>query len=239
MALVGGGRSGPGGSAIFALDVTNPTTSNFTEANAANLVIGEWTPASIACANLASCGSNLGNTYGTPQIRRLHDGKWAVIFGNGFGSTSGDAGIFVMTIGPAHAPTIYYLSTHTGSAASPNGIAFASPVDLDGDHITDYVYAGDLQGNLWRFDLTSSSETNWALTPGPLFKTPAGQPITTGIVAASGAPSSGIPRSTPLARRHSTASGTGISALPMAAPSVPERVTRQGGTACPAYSTPA
>ncbi|HLQ08449.1 MAG TPA: PilC/PilY family type IV pilus protein [Steroidobacteraceae bacterium] len=186
------GGLGPGGSAIFALDVTNPTTSNFTEANAANLVIGEWTPASIACANLASCGSNLGNTYGTPQIRRLHDGKWAVIFGNGFGSTSGDAGIFVMTIGPAHAPTIYYLSTHTGSAASPNGIAFASPVDLDGDHITDYVYAGDLQGNLWRFDLTSSSETNWALTPGPLFKTPAGQPITTGIVAASGAPSSGM-----------------------------------------------
>jgi type IV pilus assembly protein PilY1 len=185
------GGLGPGGSAIFALDVTNPTTSNFTEANAASLVIGEWTSASIACANAASCGSNLGNTYGTPQIRRLHDGKWAVIFGNGFGSASGDAGIFVMTIDPTtHAPTIYYLSTHT--AGSGNGIAFASPVDLDGDHITDYVYAGDLHGNLWRFDLTSSSETNWALTPGPLFKTPAGQPITTGIVAASGAPSSGM-----------------------------------------------
>src|SRR5204863_1253704 len=190
------GGLGPGGSAIFALDVTNPTTSNFTEANAASLVIGEWSSASIACANVASCGSSLGNTYGTPQIRRLHDGRWAVIFGNGFGSTSGDAGIFVMTIGPAtHAPTIYYLSTHTGSAASPNGIAFASPVDLDGDHITDYVYAGDLQGNLWRFDLTSGSETNWALTPGPLFKTPAGQPITTAIVAASGAPSSGMQQS--------------------------------------------
>ena len=185
------GGLGPGGAAIFALDVTNPTTSNFTEANAASLVIGEWTSASIACANVASCGSNLGNTYGTPQIRRLHDGRWAVIFGNGFGSTSGDAGIFVMTIGPTtNAPTIYYLSTHT--AGSGNGIAFASPVDLDGDHITDYVYAGDLHGNLWRFDLTGSSETNWALTPGPLFKTPAGQPITTGIVAASGAPSSGM-----------------------------------------------
>jgi len=185
------GGLGAGGSAIFALDVTNPTTSTFTEANAASLVIGEWTSASIACANVASCGSSLGNTYGTPQIRRLHDGKWAVIFGNGFGSTSGDAGIFVMTIDPTtHAQTIYYLSTHT--AGSGNGIAFASPVDLDGDHITDYVYAGDLQGNLWRFDLTSSSETNWALTPGPLFKTPAGQPITTGIVAASGAPSSGM-----------------------------------------------
>src|SRR2546430_4966281 len=101
--------------------------------------------------------------------------------------------LFRSTIGPTtNAPTIYYLSSQPGSAASPKCIAFASPVDLDGDHITDYVYAGDLQGNLWRFDLTDSSETNWALTPGPLFKTAAGQPITTGIVAASGAPSSGM-----------------------------------------------
>ncbi len=189
--IVGG--LGPGGAAIFALDVTNPTTANFAEGNASSLVIGEWTPATIACTNVASCGTNLGNTYGTPQMRRLHDGKWAVIFGNGFGSTSGDAGIFVMTIDPTTAArTFYYLSTRTGSAASPNGIAYATPVDLDGDHVTDYVYAGDLQGNVWRFDLTSATEASWALTPGPLFKTPAGQPITTALVAASGAPSPGM-----------------------------------------------
>jgi type IV pilus assembly protein PilY1 len=189
--LVGG--LGPGGAAIYALDVTNPTTANFTEGNAASLVIGEWTPATIACTNVANCGNNLGKTYGTPQMRRLHDGKWAVIFGNGFGSTSGDAGIFVMTLDPTSAArTFYYLSTGTGSSGSPNGIAYATPVDLDGDHITDYVYAGDLQGNVWRFDLTSATETSWALSPGPLFKTPAGQPITTQLVAASGAPNSGM-----------------------------------------------
>jgi type IV pilus assembly protein PilY1 len=189
--LVGG--LGPGGAAIYALDVTNPTTANFTEGNAASLVIGEWTPATLACANVANCGNSLGNTYGTPQMRRLHDGKWAVIFGNGFGSTSGDAGIYVMTIDPTSAArTFYYLSTGTGSAGSPNGIAYATPVDLDGDHVTDYVYAGDLQGNVWRFDLTSATEASWALSPGPLFKTPAGQPITTALVAASGAASPGM-----------------------------------------------
>jgi type IV pilus assembly protein PilY1 len=189
--LVGG--LGPGGAAIFALDVTNPTTANFTEGNAASLVIGEWTPATLACTNVANCGNNLGKTYGTPQMRRLHDGKWAVIFGNGFGSTSGDAGIYVMTIDPTTgARTFYYLSTGTGSSGSPNGIAYATPVDLDGDHITDYVYAGDLQGNVWRFDLTSASEASWVLSPGPLFKTPAGQPITTALVAASGAANPGM-----------------------------------------------
>jgi type IV pilus assembly protein PilY1 len=189
--LVGG--LGPGGSAIYALDVTTPTAANFAESNAANLVMGEWTPATITCSNVAACGKNMGNTYGSPQLRRLHDGKWAAIFGNGFGSTSGDAGIYVMTIDPSTAATTtYYLSTATGSAASPNGIAYASAADLDGDHITDYVYAGDLQGNLWRFDLTSSSETNWAVSPGPLFKTPAGQPITTAIVAGAASPSAGM-----------------------------------------------
>jgi type IV pilus assembly protein PilY1 len=189
--LVGG--LGPGGKAIYALDVTNPTPANFTEANAAGLVIGEWNNTTISCSNVANCGTNLGNTYGIPQMRRLHDGKWAVIFGNGLGSTSGDAGIFVMTIDPNNgAKTVYYLSTRTGSGASPNGIAYTSPADLDGDHVTDYVYAGDLQGNLWRFDLTSNNEANWAVSPGPVFKTPAGQPITTAIVVASGAPSPGM-----------------------------------------------
>jgi type IV pilus assembly protein PilY1 len=190
--LVGG--LGPGGASIYALDVTTPTGANFTEANAANLVVGEWTSASIACANVAGCGNNLGNTYGTPQIRRLHDGRWAVIFGNGYGSASGDAGIFVGLLDAANGKplTFYYLSTRTGSAGSPNGIAYATPVNLDGDRMTDYVYAGDLQGNLWRFDLTSANEASWAVTPGPLFKTAAGQPITTAIVAGSGAPSPGM-----------------------------------------------
>jgi len=187
--LVGG--LGPGGSTIYALDITDPT--NFSESNAASLVKGEWTSASITCVNVATCGNNLGNTYGTPQIRRLHNGKWALIFGNGFGSTSGDAGIFIGVLSPTTgAPTFYYLSTGTGSTTNPNGIAYATPADLDGDHMSDYVYAGDLQGNLWRFDLTSATESNWAVTVGPLFKTPTGQPITTAPIVASGAASAGM-----------------------------------------------
>jgi len=189
--LVGG--LGPGGAAIYALDVTNPTTANYTESNAANLVIGEWTSSTISCTNVASCGNNMGQTYGTPQLRRLHDGNWGVIFGNGIGSSSGDGGIYVMVINQSTAAkTFYYLSTSTGSSSSPNGIAFVTPTDLDGDHITDYVYAGDIQGNVWRFDLTSNVESNWKVSTGPLFKTAAGQPITTEIIAASGSPGSGM-----------------------------------------------
>jgi type IV pilus assembly protein PilY1 len=198
--LVGG--LGAGGSAIYALDVTTPT--NFSEANAASLVMGEWNASTITCTNAASCGASMGNTYGTPMVRRLHDGKWAVIFGNGFGSPTGDAGVFIMLLdvnGRTSPATTYYLTTGqgTGSLATPcssncDGIAYVSSADLDGDHITDYLYAGDLRGNVWRFDLTSAVEGNWAAASTPLFTAPAGQPITTKVQVVSVPQPTGAPR---------------------------------------------
>ena len=204
--LVGG--LGAGGAAIYALDITNPGPSpgNFSEGNASSVVLGEWTPDrinAIGCASTpAACGGNLGNTFGTPQIRRLHNGQWGVIFGNGFGSSTGDAGIYVMTIsfsGVKLTPTFYYLST--GQAGGSNGIGYTTPVDLDGDHITDYVYAGDLNGNVWRFDLTSTNPAQWAVTtppggttPAPLFTAPSGEPITTQLLAVSSTATGGPQR---------------------------------------------
>ena len=210
---------GAGGNAIFALDITNPSTTSFT----ASSVMGEWNAAALsaACGTGSTCGNNLGQTYGTPQIRRLHNGLWAIIFGNGLNSSTGHAGIYVMTISAAGAPsTVYFLDTGVGSSGNPDGIAYVTPTDLDGDHITDYVYAGDAYGNVWRFDLTSKSASNWAVSTygntgaTPLFTTPStttctvtttpcpaasqvttNQPITTAVVALSVAPTSvGQPR---------------------------------------------
>ncbi len=189
--LVGG--LGPGGSAIYALDITDP--SSFSESNAAGTVIGEWsttstttagvttTTSTLNCANVSNCGNNLGNTFGVPQIRRFHNGAWGAVFGNGFGSATGDAGIYVMIVDPTTgAKTFYYLSTGTAAAGiASNGIAYVTSADLDGDHVVDYVYAGDLQGNVWRFDLTNSNPTSWTVSSNPIFTTPAGQPITTKV----------------------------------------------------------
>ncbi len=174
--LVGG--LGAGGSAFYALNVSNP--ANFSESNASSLVIGEWTPATITCTNVANCGQNMGNTYGVPVVRRLHNGMWGVIFGNGYGSSTGDAGIYVMTVDPSSgSTTFYYLST--GQAGTNDGIAYPSPADFDGDNVADYVYAGDLNGHVWRFDLTSSNPGNWAATATPVFTDPYGHPITTKV----------------------------------------------------------
>jgi type IV pilus assembly protein PilY1 len=185
------GGLGAGGAGFYILDVTTPST--FSEANASSIVIGDWTSATMSCANTtpATCGTHLGSTYGTPVIRRLHDGKWGIIFGNGYGSTSCDAGIFIITVTPSTGAiaNTYYFGTGTGTCGtSPNGIAYVTPVDIDTDHIADYVYAGDLLGNVWRFNLTSSSEGSWGTTAGtPLFSTStvtAGQPITSKVLVA-------------------------------------------------------
>lgn len=175
------GGLGAGGAGIYALDVTNP--SAFQESAAASLVVGDWTASTINCANVSNCGQNLGNTYGTPAIRRFHNGQWGMVFGNGFNSATGNAGIYIM-LQPQNGgtPTFYYLQVPSSGA---NGIAYASPVDLDGDHIVDYIYAGDLQGNVWRFDVTSAQPSSWTAAASPLFTTPTGQPITTKVLVAS------------------------------------------------------
>ncbi|MBE1160074.1 PilC/PilY family type IV pilus protein [Dyella acidiphila] len=207
---------GGGGNAIFAIDITSPSTTM-----GSGNIVGEWSNSSnspLVCygdTTANPCMSHLGKTYGTPVVRRLHNGEWAVIFGNGFSNSVGDAGIYVMTINSSgQVDTTYYLSTGVGSttnAQGANGIAYVTPVDLDGDHITDYVYAGDYYGNVWRFDLTSATATSWAVTKypntsnGALFSTPSTayatkvgtttvnattyQPITSQVLALSVSPS--------------------------------------------------
>ena len=182
------GGTGAGGAAIYALDVTNP--ANFSETNAASLVIGEWGPSNITCTaqNISNCGANLGNTYGTPLIRRFHSGQWGIIFGNGYGASNANAaGIYIALLNTSTgAPTFYYLGTPALNGTTANGIASPASLDIDQDHIVDYIYAGDLQGHVWRFDVTSTTPTNWTLSGSvPLFTTPAAQPITAGLTVST------------------------------------------------------
>lgn len=175
---------------LYALDITSPSTAN-TDAQIASSVIGDWTSSNITCANAnvtpSGCGAYLGAVYGTPVIRRLHNGNWGVIFGNGLNSSSGTAGIFIMEVDIKTGATSFdYIDTGAGASGGiKNGIAYVTAADLDGDHITDYVYAGDVLGNVWRFDLTGKTSTLWTgATPFKLFQTSAtagAQPITSAL----------------------------------------------------------
>jgi len=177
-------RTSVASGALFALDITNPGI--FSEANASRLVLGDWRSDSLQCVTdtpAVHCADNLGSTYGTPTIRRLHDGNWAVIFGNGYNSVSGHAGVFIMRVDSVSgARTFRFLDTGSGSTADRNGIAYVTPVDLDYDNVIDFLYAGDLFGNVWRFDLTSNVPANWHVRTEPVFQT-GRLPVTTRILA--------------------------------------------------------
>ena len=189
--LIGG--LGYGGKGLYALNITHP--SNFSESNAASIVVGDWNPSTISCVNDGNCGQDMGEISGTPVIRRFHNGDWGAVFGNGINSASGRAGIFVMLVSSTSGNvSFYFLPVPNTNSSHADGIEYATPVDLDGDHIVDYVYAGDTDGNIWRFDLTSNDPANWTVDNIPLFTTPNNQPITTKLVVASIPSALGLPR---------------------------------------------
>ncbi len=185
------GSLGAGGEGVFALDVTDP--DNFSESRADRIVQWEFTSEDDA---------DLGVVLSAPKVVRLHNGKWGVLVSNGYNNTyadgsvssSGNAVLFVLDA--EDGSVMAKLDTGVGSSDShsggyPNGLAGTTPVDLDGDGITDYAYAGDLLGNLWRFDLTDANASAWQVADygtaalSPLFTaddgqaTPKRQPITT------------------------------------------------------------
>lgn len=181
--LVGGLNKG--GQSIFALDVTDPGAVK--EANAKTTVMWEFTD---------QADPDLGYTYSRPAVVKLQNGKWVAIFGNGYNSTvadgfassTGNAILFVVDL--SDGAVLAKLDTGQGTAADPkgegrpNGLSTPVVIDKNGDGRSDTAYAGDLFGNLWKFDLSGSATSDWKVANGgaPLFVAMNGssqrQPIT-------------------------------------------------------------
>lgn len=139
--LVGTLRAG--GRSMFALDITNP--------NAITLL---WEKSFDTSATYA----NMGYTFPTPSIARLHNGKWAVVTGNGYGNQSGtDADKASLMILDVQTGDMIKELVVTGDNSKANGMSSVKLADNNSDGVADYAYAGDLQGNLWRFDLFPAS----------------------------------------------------------------------------------
>lgn len=202
-----------GGRGVYALDITDPTA--VTEANASSKVLWEFdsdvtAPSSSTCTAIqgtssdsAGCKpSDLGFTYGQPNIGRLANGKWVVLVPSGYfpDCSQTDKPVICNNASPPATPTdstgktfssLFVLDAQTGALIAelktPTSIAnvasygLSSPVlgDYNNDQVDDVAFAGDLAGNVWRFDLSDPSPSNWKVTLTYQPTTQGAQPITT------------------------------------------------------------
>lgn len=173
--VVGGLRAG--GRGLYALDVTEPArlANAAASGNAARIVQWEFSAVDDA---------DLGFTFSQPSIVRMQNGRWAALFGNGYNSPNDHAVLYIVFLdggqdGAWTRGVDYIRIPASGGLPAPsgatNGLSTPAAVDLDRDFFTDLIYAGDLQGNLWKFDVSSPFPGDWGsayrsgATPAPMF----------------------------------------------------------------------
>jgi type IV pilus assembly protein PilY1 len=155
--LVGGLRGG--GKGIFALDVTDEGSPKL---------------------QLEYTHPDMGYTFSEIQIAKMNNNRWAAIFGNGYNNTGdGTAKLFIVYLDNTGTEIdADVIETGRGSIANSdcadpasdcNGLSTPALADLNGDGKVDRVYAGDVQGNMWSFNVTGDT---WIAAYGsnaPLF----------------------------------------------------------------------
>ncbi|WP_177342779.1 MULTISPECIES: pilus assembly protein [Pseudomonas] len=138
-----------GGKSIFALDITTPGQEK---------LLWEFDDSDLP----ADAQAKMGYSFSQPTIARLHTGTWTVVFGNGYESannTNGKAALFIVD---AMEGALLKSLEVSGADGVANGLSTPKLGDYNADGIADYAYAGDLQGNLWRFDLLRDDRSDRA-----------------------------------------------------------------------------
>lgn len=160
--LVGGLNAG--GRGYYALDITDPATPS---------LLWEFD---------ATVEPNLGYTFGTPVVTKDPDGKWIVLVTSGYNNIpddsafyddegvkfkpnnppqfmTGDGKGYLYILDAVSGSKLTEISTGVGTPSLPSGLgkitAYAD--DAERNNTAEYVYGGDLLGNLWRFDLSDNS----------------------------------------------------------------------------------
>lgn len=176
--LVGSMRAGARG--IFVLDVTSPNDNTMNKAKS-------WVKFEFS-------HPDLGHTFSDPQIVKLNNGKWAAVIGNGYNADplgDGKAKLFLVYLDGSG---VRILDTGVGTAVTGtevcppgvssgssgcivptscsdvgsdcNGLSTPLTLDITGDYVVDRVYAGDLHGNIWAFDVSDPIDTKWGVAHG-------------------------------------------------------------------------
>ena len=201
--LIGGSRGGQK-KGIFALDITDPGV--ITEATAADTVLWEFTSTHDPDLGYTYSKPTVALTN---AVDANGFNRWAAIFGNGYqddsaavpsgvGKPTCRAKLFIVFLdggldgtwdnGTNNPKIDDYVTIDTqvgtNAAGDCNGLSTPALADTNGDFIVDRVYAGDVKGNMWAFDLTCGGTCAFDIPfsasgkPAPLFtaKDAAGTP---------------------------------------------------------------
>jgi type IV pilus assembly protein PilY1 len=166
--VVGGLNAG--GRGYFALDVTNPNAPR---------ALWEFCSDSRLCP---VADEDLGYSFGNPIVtKRASDGRWVALVTSGYNNVSpGDGKGYLYVLDALTGAVLEKIDTDAGNERNPIGLgriaAWADNFFVD--NTTKWVYGGDQQGNIWRFDLTVSPAKVIKLAQA-LDENGIGQPITT------------------------------------------------------------
>ncbi|MBA5688773.1 PilC/PilY family type IV pilus protein [Rugamonas apoptosis] len=161
-----------GGRGYYALDVTDPANPQ---------ALWELCADSAVCAH---SDADIGLTFGNPQFG-VWGGKWVVFLTSGYNNVPGADGVaggsglgYLFIVDVKTGAILKKISTGSGDTTTPSGLAKITSISTDPniDPNTTYIYGGDNQGQMWRFDLTNVTGAVTVLKMGDASAT---KPITT------------------------------------------------------------
>ena len=122
----------------------------------------------------------MGYTYGSPIITNVTYGSVALLT-SGYNNADGKGHLYV--VNPVTGALIKDISNGSGTTGNPSGLSRISAfttVKSDGSVLSDVVYGGDLNGDIWRFDISNVNPNNWTVSKLATLKDATGavQPIT-------------------------------------------------------------
>jgi len=134
--LVGGFNAG--GKGYFALDITDPDN-----------------PKSLWETGESCASCDFGLSFGRPLISKMQ-GTWAVFVTSGYNNASGVGILYELDAIQGAMRNSY--STGVGTPSNPSGLAQVAGYahNQNVNNTVERLYAGDLLGNIWRFDVNGT-----------------------------------------------------------------------------------
>jgi type IV pilus assembly protein PilY1 len=165
------GGLGKGGGSIYAIDATIPVATTDSEATAAGKVLWEFT------------APDMQFSHSAPIVGKTRADGWVVVVANGYDAPSGKGKVYMINAKTgALIRTLATTAADTGTPAAPSGLGQINGFTQDfHNQIIEQIYAGDLNGNFWRWDVSDPNPGNWKTVLFAQLTDPSGvaQPVTT------------------------------------------------------------